>query len=76
MLISLFQTLEFWSFLPNIGILVLSFETLELLSYSSKLWNSGPIVIEIGIVIISFQTLELRLYAFKRWNSDLILASF
>ena len=73
MLISLFQTLEFWSFLPNVGILVLSFETLEFLSCSSKLWNSGPVVIEIGIVILSSQTLEFWPYFCKHWNFDLNL---
>ena len=49
----------------NIGILALSFQTLELFSLPSKLWNSDSI----------FQTWKYWPNPFKDWNSDLILSN-
>ena len=78
-LISSFQTLEFWPFFHthwfwdliiwNCWILALFVKALELLSYPFKHWNSRPIFVKIGIPFSSFQTLEFWSDPFKRWNS-------
>ena len=41
----------------SIGIIILSLQTLEFLSYPSKHWNSTPVFISIRILILSFETL-------------------
>ena len=73
-----FQTLEFWSYLPNIGILASSFLTIiRMLIFT---WTNFGIVtlsfqlIPINLIMtLSLQTLELWPYLFKYWNSDLFL---
>ena len=55
------------------GILALFLWTLELLSYSSKHWNSSPIFINIGILFLSFQTLKFQPFFYTHWNSDPVL---
>ena len=49
---------------PNMGILTLSFETLEFWSYPSKHWNSSPYY---------SKHWYLSSYSSKHWSSDLIL---
>ena len=65
-LVSSFETLQFWPYLYthgrsylidlNLGILALFLWTKEF-SYPSKDWNSGPIFIHIGFLMLSFKTL-------------------
>ena len=42
----------------SIGIIILSLQTLEFLSYPSKHWNSTPVFINIRILILPFETLD------------------
>ena len=44
--------------LRNIAIVALAVYPLKFLSYRSKPWNSGPIVMHIGILTSSFQAQE------------------
>ena len=51
--------------LPNAGIFILFFQTMELCPYSSKHWISGFIIIHIGIFTPSFE----RSYPLRDWDS-------
>ena len=57
----------------SIGIIILSFQTLELLSYPSKHWNSIPVCLIVGILILSFQILVFWPICFDHCNSELLL---
>ena len=59
----------------KIGILILSFQTLEFWSYSFKCWDSDLILWNGRILISFFQELELWSYSYKHWNSDLIFSN-
>ena len=70
--------------LPNIGLLIVHFHTLEFWPYPSKQFNSDLFPPNRGVVPFSFQilkfwipfqTLELWPFPSKHWNSDLILPS-
>ena len=66
-LISSFETLQFWPYLYthwssylidlNLGILALFLWTKEFSSYPSKHRNSGPIFIHISFLMLSFKTM-------------------
>ena len=43
----------------SIGIIILSLQTLEFLSYPSKHSNSTPVFTDIRILILSFETLDV-----------------
>ena len=70
---------------PNIGILALSFQTLEFLPNPfkhlnsvrifSKHWNCDFMFPVIGLLTLSFQTLEFWSYPYKHWNSDVIFSN-
>ena len=47
---------------------------MEISSYRSKHWNSGPILMHIGFLICSFKTLGFWLFLHKHWNYDLMPA--
>ena len=56
----------------NIGILILSFQTLECWSYFNKLWNFDLIVPNVVILAPFVKALELLSYPCKHWNSIFI----
>ena len=56
----------------NIGILILSFQTLEFWSYFNKLWNFDLIVSNVVILALFVKALELLSYPCKHWNSIFI----
>ena len=70
MMLSL-RTLDFWPYfyrnsdliLPNIGIWILTFQTIQ----------SGPSSIRIWIMILFFQTLDFWSCFYTHWNFDLML---
>ena len=76
-----------WNFhliLPNIWILALFLQTLELLSYPSianieilalpfQTMNFSPLFIHTGFLISSFRTLGFWPYFYKRWIYDLMI---
>ena len=60
-----FLILGFWPSSNWNSYVILSLQTFELWSYSSKHWNSGPIFIQIDWIICS--------YFYKNWNSYPVL---
>ena len=90
-LILAFKTLGFWPYfykhwnyyliltnfdiLRNIAVLALSVYTWKVLSYRSKPWNFGAVLMRMGILTSSFQAQEFWPYFCEQRNSHLTLPS-
>ena len=61
-----FLILGFWPSSNWNSYFILSLQTFELWSYSSKHWNSGPIFIQIGMFQSSLETLDFCSYFYKK----------